>query len=489
MRAFPVFPVLLTITVVVLGIVITSEMFAPGLITEGFESAAAGPEASYWSTFAAPRNDIGPDKEDPGYIRDSRFFNSYADVTRIGASYDFCRMIAPKANPTNFFFSCALAATDGLDSAEFRTASMKEGFKSSHDDYMRDINGDGRDDYCRILKWTDGSWQPQCLRSTDTGFDSKNVVDPQPPDDIQKLLRFYQDCIIWLRFFGDMTDSIGSVKVHTAGGLKMDETAHKSITQGVSFQANQYLRISDSNDLSLGTIVPMRSVRAWMVWVKFDEFTNNAKIFDFGNGKEDNVFLGILAKGDPDLDQDFGESTVPTAPSGAQPVSEMSPQRLLLTGQANVEEWQCKGPELLAKKVEPLFPKRTKSSTKATLLYEVWDKQSRKMRIKVNSIIPLGKWIHLAIVADSNDAFRPNITVYVNGEAAHRKPSGFLPSTSKMTNCYLGKSNWANAVSQYENRDELFKGSMFDFRAYQATVSQDLIQESYLWGKDKLGLL
>jgi hypothetical protein len=77
----------------------------------------------------------------------------------------------------------------------------------------------------------------------------------------------------------------------------------------------------------------------------------------------------------------------------------------------------------------------------------------------------------------------------VNGEAAYNKPSGFLPSTSKMTNCYLGKSNWANNVSQYENRDELFKGSMFDFRAYQATVSKDLIQESYLWGKDKLGLL
>jgi hypothetical protein len=110
------------------------------------------------------------------------------------------------------------------------------------------------------------------------------------------------------------------------------------------------------------------------------------------------------------------------------------------------------------------------------------------MRIKVNSAIPIGIWTHIAIVADSNDAFRPNINVYVNGDSVFHKAAGFLPSTSKMSSCYLGKSNWANNVSQYENRDELFRGSLFDFRAYQASVSLEFVQESYLWGKDKLGL-
>ena len=57
-----------------------------------------------------------------------------------------------------------------------------------------------------------------------------------------------------------------------------------------------------------------------------------------------------------------------------------------------------------------------------------------------------------------------------------------------MTNCYIGKSNWANSVSQYENRDELFKGSLFDFRAYTVSLSEDLITQTYDWGLEKLGL-
>jgi hypothetical protein len=53
-----------------------------------------------------------------------------------------------------------------------------------------------------------------------------------------------------------------------------------------------------------------------------------------------------------------------------------------------------------------------------------------------------------------------------------------------MTNCYLGKSNWKTA----SNKDELFKGSLFDFRAYSIPVTSELIQESMAWGKAKLGL-
>jgi hypothetical protein len=53
-----------------------------------------------------------------------------------------------------------------------------------------------------------------------------------------------------------------------------------------------------------------------------------------------------------------------------------------------------------------------------------------------------------------------------------------------MTNCYLGKSNWKTA----SNKDELLKGSLFDFRAYSIPVTPDLIQESLAWGRQKLGL-
>jgi hypothetical protein len=259
----------------------------------------------------------------------------------------------------------------------------------------------------------------------------------------------------------------------------------------------------------------MRAVRAVMVWARFDEFTQNAKLFDFGNGKgKDNFFLGILGKGDAVASTDalrptlcesidakrlehaqacsLGEdSTVPTDPSGSQGAPEMSPQRLMETSAANVNEFDCKGFEV--------YPRRLTSQqtpddslngtpTVATLIYEVWEKEQRRMRVKVNGVIPLKKWVHICVATTNSDAFRPNLAIYINGEKVVQKESGFLPAASVMTNCYIGKSNWANSVSQYENRDELFKGAMFDFRMYKGMVSENMIKDSYSWGKAKLGL-
>ena len=52
----------------------------------------------------------------------------------------------------------------------------------------------------------------------------------------------------------------------------------------------------------------------------------------------------------------------------------------------------------------------------------------------------------------------------------------------------VGKSNWANVTSQYGNRDELFKGSLFDIRGYGIPLGKSVVKESYLWGKKMLGL-
>jgi hypothetical protein len=490
------FRILLILTLIILFTFILTEQLSPGLVTEGF----ATPNSSYWSFFSAPRSDIGPDQEDSSVVRDPRFFNDYANVSRIGQLYDFCRLVAPTDDPENYFFACALAGTDQLDSLKFRTPSAKDGFRTSYDDYMRDTNGDGRDDYCRILKWKDGSFQAVCSRATDTGFDSKEIVDADPPEAIARLLRFYDGCVLWLRFFGDLKDCVEpSLKVLTSGKVSIDETPRKDNTDGVQFLGgDQFLRIADSSDLSLGMNVPIRSIRAWMIWVYFDEFTNNAKFFDFGNGPgKDNVFLGILGKGDSAIDQEAlrpicgaDDSTVPTGKSGAQPVQELHPAALMKSSSANVDEFSCTSFEIYPRKLKPstVEPIKMKKTNKATLIYEVWDKQSRKMRVKVNNIIPLQKWTHITVTAIGNDAFRPNIAIYVNGVKQMEKESGWLPATSSMSNCYIGKSNWANDTSQYENRDELFKGRLFDFRAYRRSLSEDLIQESYDWGKEILPL-
>jgi hypothetical protein len=489
----------LLLTLIVLGAFALTEVFAPGMITEGFVNL---PRTTYWSSFISPRSDVGSDAEDSSYVRDPRFFNDYADVSRLGAKYDFCRMVTEVNEPKNRFFACALSGTDFLDSAKFRTPGEKDGFRVSYDDYMRDINGDGRDDYCRILKWKDGTYQTVCNKATDLGFERKEVVDSDPPEDIATLLRFYQECVIWLRLGSDMNDYVDAVKANISGGLRLNEMVKKTDTWGgLEFNgADQFLRLSDSSDLSVGTVVPLRSVRAWMVWVYFDEFTRNAKIFDFGNGPgKDNVVLGILGTGDSDVDASKlrpllcgGESTVPTEASGAQPAPEVTPQELMKTTDANVDEYTCIGFETSPRRLGPSFvgtqATDKKPTGKATLMYEVWDKQSRKMRMKLGSAIPLKRWTHICVTATSDDGFRPNIAFYINGKKVLEKESGWLPATSSMTNCYIGKSNWSNSVSQYEDRDELFKGKIFDFRAYRRNQSDAMIVESYDWGIEKLGI-
>jgi len=245
----------------------------------------------------------------------------------------------------------------------------------------------------------------------------------------------------------------------------------------------------------------MRAMRAVSVWVYFEEFTNNAHIFDFGNGAgKDNVWLGIVGRGSPSIQDDtirFGgdQSTVPEPPSGQQCVQEVRPQHLMVTSSANVDDFLCPLFEATGKRVKPLIPRSVSKAASeegrakmADLVYEVWDAQDRKMRITVPSAVPLRQWTHIAVTAATNDAFRPDIKVYINGIQNAFYPSGFLPQTSYMTHNYLGKSNWTNVTSQYENRDELFKGRMFDFRAYNTIMSEKKIQETMKWGTNLLGI-
>jgi hypothetical protein len=248
--------------------------------------------------------------------------------------------------------------------------------------------------------------------------------------------------------------------------------------------------------LTLGAKVNLRLVRTISVWVYFDKFTNNAHIFDFGNGPaKDNVFLGILGSGDSELVDDpelrattdcGGITVLPKGLSGAQPVPEMSPQRLMLSTQGYQD---CPMFEVTPKRLPPstIIPLRTRDSKYATLLYEVWDSRLRKMQIKVNKAIPLQKWTHICITALSTEAFRPDIGVFINGEQVYVQPAGFLPQAVQTTNNYIGKSNWYDDSSQYQLRDELFAGSLFDFRMCEAAFSPSKIMRVMKWGSKLLG--
>lgn len=463
-----------------------AEIVWPQKMREGFESLIPASSEGYFAKFIPRRGDVGPDEEEGGYIQDPRYYRGYADIQRLGVNHDFCRMVESKVDG-NKFFACALAGTENLSSTSFKTPTVREGFALSRDDYMHDMN------YCRILKGKTGAYEALCNNGLDTEFDSLLSVDTNPPADIKTLLSFYQGCVFWYRFRDDMIDYVDSTKIMIVGGSSVDEKPNPPTTTGIHFNGiDQYLRIGDNSDLELGTVVPLRSLRATMVWVYFDEFTNNARIFDFGNGPgHDTVSLSIIGKGDTSTGITRppllcgSDSTVPTEPSGAQPVPLLSPRELMEQSSANVDGFASED-----------SPRRLPSSRihdkvklgpkdKATLLYEVWDQRQRKMRIKVPSIIEKKKWTHIVVTALSTDAFRPDIAIYVNGEKVLVEESGFLPQASTLTNCYIGKSN-ADTSSRYENRDELFKGNIFDLRGYKVPLSEKVIKDSYAWGKKML---
>jgi hypothetical protein len=494
----------ISLVLLLLMTIAVAELFWPQKIREGFENLVPvlSPRAGYFGKFVPRRGDISEGSEQAGYLQDPRYFLGYADVQRLGFEHDFCRMVESKGDETTKFFACALAGTENLNAISFRTPTVKDGFPLSRDDYMRDIEGKGRQAYCRILKGKSGQYEALCNRAMDTEFDPELVLDSEPPADIQTLLHFYEGCVFWYRFRDDMIDYVHNTRLLTVGELKVNEKPNPAVAKGLNFNGvDQFVRLGDNVELELGSIVPIRSLRGLMVWVYFDTFTNNARILDFGNGPENNnIVLGIIGRGDANI-TDAGiirppllcgeDTTIPEKPSGAQPCDIVSPQELLRTTSANVNDFECVGFEESPRR---LPPSRVRNRTikgptnRASLLYEIWENQQRKMRIVLPKVIPKGEWVHICITAKSEDAFRPDIGIYINGELAFLEPSGFLPQASTLSNCYLGRSNWSNVTSQYENKDELFQGNLFDLRAYKQAVSDKVIKESVAWGKSKLGL-
>jgi hypothetical protein len=492
------------------------ELVAPAKLTEGFQAlapaqpAAPGPitaedgQNSLTSSFPR-RGDVGPTREQKGYRTDKRYIADWADVQRIGVKNDWCRMVYPEGGKEDTsFFACALGGSGSLSSVKYRTKAIAEGFRRSRDDYLNKLRKGGATSYCRILKDKDGTWQPLCLEGADTGFGTKDLMDPNPPEEITTLLEFYRGAKGWLRLRDDMLDYTGNLFIQKAGGLAVEESPPRpTVTRGLKFNGvDQFLRIGDQDDLSLGSVIPLRQLRAFTLWVKFDEFTNNAHIFDFGDGPGmNNTFLGIYRTGD--LDRPSGnevrpgpvcqESTVPTGPSGAQCVPEVRPQKAMVDGRGNVDEYTCLGPEVLVDEARavPILPREeagTGPRSRATLLYEVWDSRLRKMQIRLNRVIPLGAWTHIAITAASADALRPNIQVWINGNLWFTKESGCLPQADTTAKNYIGKSNWTDKEDLYELRDELFKGSIFDFRMYSTPLSETKIKRTLQWGMGLLGV-
>jgi hypothetical protein len=487
--------------VILIGVLLYELM--PNKYIEDFNDLVSVGDSTFWAKLVPRRGDVGPEQEESGLLRDARYFKGYVDVQRFGVKTDFCRFVQNGSDEKNKFLACALGGTENLSSTNFRGPSVRDGFVLGRDDYMRDINGNGQDDYCRIVKKYNGTFQSECNVATENGFGSKMVPDLNPPENIVELLSFYQGCVFWLRLRDDMLDYAQNLYVNVAGKANVDEKVpNPTVTDALVLNGiNQHLRIGDDPYLNFGSSIELRNVRAFHFWVRFDEFTNNAHIFDFGNGAGiDNVWVGILNRGNLGTDADLGskkvllcggESVLPDLPSGAQPDEEVTPQELMKTTAANVEDYTSEGfavvPHVKPRRKRNKAAKSLVAKT-ADMCYEIWDKDQRKMRIVVPRMFQLDTWTHVVITAEGTDSFRPDIAIYKNGEKVLVEPSGWLPQTNITEKNFIGKSNWADVTSQYANKDELFKGAVFDIRGYNVPLNEKTIQDSYKWGNGLLGL-
>ena len=514
-----------TVIVLVLTLILDTYRLIPKTL-EGFSIGVS--DNPFLSGYFPRRGDISFQEEEAGYIQDPRNVMGYADVQGLGVNHDFCRMIVPKGTKGDTrqqFFACALAGTENLSSTTYRTLTIGQGFKTSRDDYMRDADKDGKTDYCAVLKRRNGlGWEAQCYRALTTSFDTRTFVDTEPPADIADILYFYDGIMFWFRFIDDMKDYAENLNLYAAGSIAIDETPNTLpsqrpssstttledrviITKGVEFNGlDQFIRLGDSPDMSFGKKITLSTMRALSFWVYFDEFTNNAHIIDFGNGAgQDNVFVGIIGRGDESMDEgallranacasicrDLNTSTIPDAPSGAQPVPSMSPQELMMST-SNADQI-CPEKDL-SRHLPPLKPlqsarKSSYGGKTATLLYEIWSGKLRLQHIKIQKAIKVQTWTHVCITTATGDGVRPAIQIWIDGLMKAEDPNGHLPQSSVTSNNYLGKSNWMNAASNYENKPELFKGSLFDLRGYNQAVTEDKLKKTVRWGKKYLGLV
>jgi hypothetical protein len=487
----------LWIAIILLLIIAVIELWNPKLINEGFANLVSVGESAVWARWMPRRGDVSldPTEEQDGYIRDIRYFAGYTDVQRLGKDHDFCRMVQSSTDKKDMFFACALGGTDGLTTVKYRTPSTKDGFEISRDDYMNDL-GEGRAAYCRILKTDTDHFEAICNPAGDSSFKTDTVIDPNPPPHIKTMLQFYEGIVFWLRMKDDLLDYAKNLTVAKGGGIYIDEVPRPTM-QGLEFNGDQFLRIGDTPNLEFGDVVQLRYVRAVSFWVYFDEFTNNAKIYDFGNGPGmDNVVVGIVGRGNMGVQneklkscQDESQKTIPDAPSGAQCVHEQSPQTVMLTSSANVDLYVCPSPELFGEIVPPLTTPAAKptDATTADLLYEIWDNKQRILHLQVKNVFPLKKWTHIAITTTSNTSFTSGLAIYKNGKVIHSEQNAPLPQTNYTKRNYIGKSNWSSATSNDVNADELFKGKLFDFRGYRTMMTEKKIKDTVSWGKELLG--
>jgi hypothetical protein len=510
--------IIIGIACILLLLIVLYELFYNRTHTEGFLSGSNNDNNSnFLEEFYPKRTDIIPGKtvEDNDWIRDVRYKEQYVDVQKIGIKNDLCRVVMKRDNPGTMIMACALAGTDGTPSRNYATLSKAKGFVFSRDDYFRENADSKRADYCRIVKTElapDDKWQARCAPGGNDMFLSKEILDNDPPKNIVDLLWFFEGIMIWYRFKDDMLDYAQNTQLAIAGNIQIDQDPLNNKTEGlkinpvydadktegstVATTADQFLRIGENSELEFDQKVELRNLRSFMFWVKFDKFTNNAHIFDFGNGSgHDNIYFGIEGAGntvstnkEKPLSSQVSDANIVCQSSAPR---ELDPRVFMKYTEANVELYDCPGPEPIAHTTDVNLPPPKRSfsdnkknnTKKANILFEIWDKEQRKMRIRCIDALQEGKLHHVACTV-TDMSFRPTWKVYVDGINIFTLEEGHLGQANYTTKNYIGRSNWEAIEGTYS--DERFRGTLFDFRMYRIPLSETKILKSIEWGKNLL---
>jgi hypothetical protein len=437
-------------TVIVIGLLITVLVSSSGLSTKLQEG------------FAVPRrSDVGLIAdgwtEETGYERDLRYTETFTDLQGLGVAADFCRAVGRAGDPNTKHLACALGRREGMDTMEYRSRTVGQGFRFSRDDYWRRNPVSGRMDYCRILKdeATD-EWYSACAVAGVDGFKAVEERDTDPPPAIRQLLEAYDGVLSWWRWWDDSEDYAGNTAVSLHGRpelpslLKPEVSRGLQLNRGPSADTNDYLRWGETGSLALDQSVPPRQIRAISFWIWWDSFEKGARVLECSEGRNKNLmWIGV----------EGGEADLPAAGSTHMaPAKEVSPAAAFAIG-SQAEPWR-------------LQEKATASRDEARYVMEIWDEEQQIMRIAAHGA-RTGAWQHVVFTATDSTAWWPTWQLFLDGAStpSATRTNGRLSPALSLTQNFIGRG---------------VRGCIQDFRVYSKPMTAAKIAAAIRWGRPRL---
>jgi len=420
--------------------------------------------------FVVPRrSDIGLTRdgwgEEGNWSRDLRYSEAFVDIAGRGVAADFCRAVRRHGDPGSLRMACALGGRDGMDTIEYTTATAKEGFRFSRDDYWR-VGTNNRMDYCRILHdaQTD-EWFSSCAIAGPDSFKKIEEHDTAPPPTIVALLDAYEGIMVWWRWRDDELDYAGDHCTYEKRGHPEFSTLLKPVvsrgmqlnrTRGHILEpAIDHLRWGEKGTLALNDVVIPRQIRAIAFWVYWDVVEKGATILEASNGHKKNMLRLFVEGGGQDL---------PSASEAVQ-AAEVRPAHRLAIGQLT-EPGQMHPP-----RANPA-PTTIPLERSGAYVFEIWDEDQRLMRLESGAGgVVAETWQHVVVTTTDSTTFWPTWSMYINGRLVGEKRDGRASPAMDLTQNYIGKN---------------MRACLQDFRIYRLPMTEAKIEAAIAWGMPML---